>query len=278
MIAKINIILDEYQEQNFILTVRQLYYQLVARGLIDNNIKVYKWLARLINDGRLAGLIDWEMIEDRTRAFKSRQRWRSGAHILGAAAQGYHMDMWEDQPTRLFVIIEKEALFGVFQRVCDQYDIPVLAARGYPSVSVLREFVVDDLAPFTEQEVRILHFGDHDPSGIDMTRDLEERINLFNSAHEGPSVELRRIALNMDQIIEKKPPSNPAKTTDSRSGEYIRKYGKVSWELDALEPAYLERLMVKEISKVRDKEVWEEREAYVKRIRERIRKAAKTFK
>lgn len=269
-------IVDDYIEQGFKLTVRQLYYQLVARDIIPNNERSYKRVTGLVNDARLAGLIDWDAIEDRTRAFVRRERYDSGKQILQIAARGFHMDMWDNQECRPFVIIEKEALVGVLETVCYKLDVPLLAARGYPSASVLREFAVNDLLPVMHsQNVVVIHLGDHDPSGLDMTRDLQERIELFC---EGSTIELVRVALNMDQIEERKPPPNPAKTTDSRFAEYQRNYGEESWELDALPPSYLAELVESEVDKYRDSDRWDERSAEVEAVRAKLTTIANRFR
>lgn len=213
MIQKINEIVAEYQAGGYVMTVRQLYYQLVSRDVIENTLQSYKRLASLVNDARLAGRLDWDAIEDRTRDFVRRSHWRSGAHILNAVADQFFMDMWADQERRVFVVVEKEALVGVLERVCQKWDVPLLAARGYPSASVLYDFAQRDLEG-EGMDALVLHLGDHDPSGIDMSRDLIDRITLFT---RGGDFELRRIALNMDQVKEKKPPPNPAKTTDAHT-------------------------------------------------------------
>lgn len=241
LLDAMNEIVAEYEQQGFRLTVRQLYYQLVTRNLIANSEKEYDRITRLCNDARLAGLMDWDMLEDRTREFIERQRWESGAQILKVAADGYHQDYWEGQPNRVFCIVEKDALAGVLEPVCRELDIPLLAARGYPSVTVLHEFATEEIIPAMEdgQQVSILHLGDHDPSGIDMTRDLRERLGLFT----GCDVFIERVALNMDQVEEHALPPNPAKSSDKRFSEYARNYGNESWELDALPPEYLAELV-----------------------------------
>lgn len=268
LIEQINIIIEEYRRDGYVLTVRQLYYQLVARDIIPNTQNDYKRAAQLVNDAKLAGLIDWDMLEDRTRNFITRNRWNSPEEILQSVAKQYHMDMWDNQTQRVFVIVEKEALVGVLERTCREYDVPLLAARGYPSGSVLREFGRDDvqLAINLGQVPTIIHLGDHDPSGIDMTRDLQERINMFA---EEP-VELIRIALNMEQVMQQKPPENPAKTTDSRFEDYMRKYGTSSWELDALSPRYLDKLMRKEITKYIDDDNWQEKEEEIEAAKRKL--------
>lgn len=276
LISKIGGIIGEYVAKGYRLTVRQLYYQLVSRDIVPNTEKSYKNIIGVVNDGRLAGLIDWDAIEDRTRAFRSLTRWDSASQILRSAANGFHKDMWEGQRHRVFVIIEKDALAGVIQRPCAEYDVPYLAARGYPSATVLREFVERDLLPVLgEQEIIILHLGDHDPSGIDMSRDLEDRIRLFL---DGASFDLDRIALNMPQIKELKPPPNPAKVTDSRFDGYMRKHGNESWELDALPPDYLADLLRANISQYVDSDQWDTRQAEIDSTKKKITALAAKFK
>ncbi len=275
LIAQIEGIIQEYQAQGFMLTVRQVYYQLVARGVIPNTLQDYKRAASIINDAKLAGLLDWNAIEDRTREFVRQTRWNSGAQILRAAISSYHKDMWVNQKHRIFVIVEKEALVGVLEPTCRTWDIPLLAARGYPSGTVLREFVESDVAGCLQggQIPVFLHLGDHDPSGIDMSRDLEDRLSLF--AYE--TVHLERIALNMPQIEEIRPPENPAKMTDSRFEDYKRKFGTKSWELDALSPAYLANLLEAQIAPYVDIDLWQQIEEQIVDTKHRINTLAKDF-
>ena len=271
-IEQIDGIITEYQDDGFVLTVRQLYYQLVARDIIPNTERSYKNTVSLVNNARLAGYLDWDAIEDRTRAFKKRARWTSGGQVLNDAAVGYHQDLWAEQDCRVFCIIEKEALSGVLSSTCREYDIPLLAARGYPSSSVLYDFAKQDLSE-TDQHVVILHLGDHDPSGIDMTRDLIDRLQMFSRQ----GVTLRRIALTMDQIKEQRPPPNPAKVTDSRFAEYKRRYGGNSWELDALQPRFLNDLVIEHASEYIDFDILDETKAKIEDIRTRIQDIADKF-
>lgn len=274
LIDTMNKIIATYVAKGFVLTVRQLYYQLVARDVIENTQKSYKRVTSIANDARLAGLMDWDAIEDRTRSFVRRQRWGNGKEILNAAARSYHIDMWKRQPRRVFVIIEKEALVGVLTPTCNALDTPILAARGYPSCTVLRDFANEDMIPsLGDQDVTVLHLGDHDPSGIDMTRDLTERISLFC---RNP-IELVRLALTMDQVEERQPPPNPAKTTDSRFQQYMEEFGTESWELDALPPEYLVELVEREIRLRIDEAQWDADMRRVELVQKRIREVAKEF-
>lgn len=248
-----NEIISEYAEQGYSLTLRQLYYQLVARDLIPNKIQSYKRLGGIVADARNAGLIDWGAIEDRTRNLASLPHWDSPADILATVAHQFNVDLWARQEVRVEVWIEKEALSGIFESICDELDVPVFACRGYTSQSEvwaagrrMRRHRGNGQDPV------ILHFGDHDPSGIDMTRDIIDRLELY----AGGSIEVRRIALNFDQIEEFGPPPNPAKTTDSRFRGYVAEFGEESWELDALTPDTLLNLVRDEVNALIDADAW----------------------
>ncbi len=249
-----NAIIGEYQAQGFALTLRQLYYQLVSRGYIPNRQTEYKRLGSIVNDARLAGLIDWLAIEDRTRNLRSNGHWSSPKQIVDAAVRQYAIDKWADQPYHVEVWIEKDALIGVIEGVCRRLDIGYFSCRGYTSASEM--WVAAQRLAEALENVRtplILHLGDHDPSGLDMTRDIRDRLDLFT----GGGVEVKRIALTMAQIEEYSPPPNPAKTTDSRYNAYIDEHGDESWELDALEPSVLAALIEDEVLAVRDEDEWD---------------------
>lgn len=248
VVDKANKIIAEYTQKNLRLTLRQLYYQFVARDFIANTIKSYKRLGSIINDARLCGLISWHAIEDRTREVQSLAHWESPDHFMKSVAPQFRVDKWQDQEYRPEVWVEKEALAGVMEQVCRRNDIPYLSCRGYTSQSEmwgsamrLKEFQENGQTPV------ILHFGDHDPSGIDMSRDILDRLRLF-----GLKPIFKRLALNMKQIDEYTPPPNPAKTTDSRYASYRDEFGEESWELDALEPTLLIELVQEEVDKLRD--------------------------
>jgi hypothetical protein len=264
-IEQANSIIADYEAQGFTLTLRQLYYQFVARGLIENSQKSYKTLGSIINDARLAGLIDWEAIEDRTRGVERNSHFGSPKDGIEALRQQYRISMWDNQPERVEVWVEKEALVGVVQPTCKKLDVPYLACRGYVSQSEQWRAYRRILERFEEGEQRttILHFGDHDPSGIDMTRDNDDRLSLFlrSRGHEiSDVIEVRRLALNMDQVRKYNPPPNPAKSTDSRFAGYLSKFGDESWELDALEPKVIAELIRRNVVDLRDADLWAEKE------------------
>jgi hypothetical protein len=197
------------------------------------------------------------MFEDRTRHFRSATTWENVKDFMSQTREWYREDLWDNQDCRVYCIVEKDALFGVLEKVCQRNQLPLLPARGYPSSTVVRNFCVDVLMQQQDQEAHILHLGDHDPSGIDMTRDLIERIEMFTENQV--SVTVHRLALNYDQIQELKPPPNPAKTTDPRNKDYKAKFGVKSWELDAIEPRALEKLVQDKVKELRNGPAWNAR-------------------
>lgn len=259
VIEQANSIIESYQNQGFTLTLRQLYYQFVSRDLVSNTVKSYKRLGSIINDARLSGLVSWDAIEDRTRNLRSLATWDEPADIMDAVVKQYKIDMWDNQVYRPEVWIEKDALVGVIERVCNRYRVPFFACRGYNSQSEQWAAGRRMLTHIENgQTPVVLHLGDHDPSGIDMTRDNMDRLSVFAEA----SVVVERLALNMDQVRQYKPPPNPAKSTDSRYEDYLENFGEESWELDALEPSIIEDLIESAITGFLDEDLW--REAGVK--------------
>ncbi len=292
VVQNANRIIEAYRAQGFMLTLRQIYYQFVARDLFPedrywlqaggkwvkdperknpnsskNAEPNYKWLGELLNDGRVAGLIDWDSMEDRTRNLRTLPHWESPADILVSVAAQYRVDLWEHQKTYVEVWVEKEALVQVVQIACNPLDIPYFACKGYVSQSELWG-AAQRLKAMNKKgkDVVVFYFGDHDPSGIDMTRDIAGRLRQF-----GARADVRRLALNMDQIRELNPPPSPAKLTDSRCKGYIEEFGEDSWELDALEPAALTQLIRDEVSALVEKRQWKKEQFRQKSGRAQLR-------
>ena len=254
-IAKCNTIIQTYQAQGFRLTLRQLYYQLVSRGVIPNKQTEYDKLGSILNDARLAGLVDWNAIEDRTRNVEINSHWGEPEQIINSAAESYRNDLWITQGTRAEVWVEKDALEGVIESACRPWDVPFFSCRGYTSQTAMWEAGMRIKRYVRNgQAVVIFHLGDHDPSGIDMTRDIRDRLELF----VGRAVQVNRIALTMEQVEQYNPPPNPAKQTDSRFQSYVDAYGDESWELDALEPSVLVRLIRDNVREIIDRDAWQE--------------------
>lgn len=252
LIELINGVIDEYSRQGYELTLRQAYYQLVARGYIENNERSYKNIGNLINDGRLAGLIDWNSITDRTRNLRRNSHWDRPQDVIYSAKYSYMLDKWEGQPNYVEVWVEKDALVDIVGQACEPIDTPYFSCRGYTSQSEMWTAAQRFIRQKDRDSRYIIHLGDHDPSGIDMTRDIQERLEMF-----GADVFVKRVALTMKQVKTYNPPPNPAKITDSRCGKYIDQYGEESWELDALEPQMLVNLIKSEVTSLRDDEIYQ---------------------
>lgn len=254
LINIINQVIEEYKIMGYELTLRQAYYQLVARGYIENNERSYKNIGNLINDGRLAGLIDWYSIVDRTRNIRRNSHWETPADVIESAKYSYLLDKWEGQPNYVEVWVEKDALVDIVGQTCRPIDTPFFSCRGYTSQSEMWSAAQRFIRQNDKREnCFIIHLGDHDPSGIDMTRDIQERLWMF-----GANVEVKRVALTMEQVQTYNPPPNPAKITDSRAIKYINQFGDESWELDALEPQMLNNLITNEVTALRDDYIYQE--------------------
>lgn len=264
LIQVCNEIIEDYASQGYELTLRQLYYQLVAKALIANNEKSYDNIGAMISDARLAGLVDWDAIVDRGRALRGLQHWNDPADIVAGAASQFNYNKWEGQSCRVEVWVEKEALAGVIGPASSKYDVPYFSCKGYTSQSEMWGAAMRIIRYMREdraERVVILHLGDHDPSGLDMTRDIEERLAGFCEHHGFPGPLVQRIALNMEQVREYNPPPNPTKFTDCRSPKYIALHGHESWELDALSPKVISDLIAKHILVNMEEEKYDEQSA-----------------
>lgn len=257
LISRANKIIEHYDAQGLVLTLRQLYYQFVARELILNNLSEYKRLSRIVNDARYAGLIDWNHIIDRTRVLRGNPHWDDPEDIIYAAVSSYAIDKWAGQDFRPEVWVEKDALLGVIEGVCENLDVSYFACRGYNSGSAMWSAAQRLVSHYKNGQVPvIIHLGDHDPSGVDMSRDVFTRLEEIMKADGCPYTEVQRIALNMEQIEGYRLPPNLAKPNDSRTKGYTERYGSGSWELDALEPSVLVSLIENAVLSYRDDRMW----------------------
>lgn len=263
IIRKANTLIADYQRQGYKLTLRQLYYQFVQRNWLVNKQTEYKRLGEILNDARLAGLVDWDAIEDRGRNLAPTPMWgdpgdpNSPAEFILDWGRHFKNDPWVNQPNYVEVWIEKEALVGVIERPCRRWRVPYFACKGYVSASEMYDAAYR-LAGFAEagQSCTVIHLGDHDPSGTQMTENIAERLALLSREIEG--IEVNRIALTMEQINQYAPPPNPAKETDSRYRAYCARYNtRSSWELDSMQPSVIDALVEEEIRMLVDHDLWE---------------------
>ncbi len=251
------------------MTLRQLYYQFVARGFIPNAVAEYKRLGRIVTDARYGGLISWTAIEDAGRNSYHFPETPTADQVLNGIERKLTIDPWADQDTYVEVWVEKQALEATVARPCGRLNTPYMACKGYLSASeAWRASLRFQRAIANGKKPVLLHLGDHDPSGIDMTRDNGDRLEEFLRM----GVDVRRIALNMAQVEQYNPPPNPAKEDDSRFPGYRAKYGEESWELDALNQNVIGEIITGELRQFIDQEKWDAAMAEQARRREPLAK------
>lgn len=264
-----------YAAEGYSLTLRQLYYALVSDTLIPNAQNSYKRLGDVLSEARLRGQFGMDLIEDRGRAPSKSQHTtfrldvdQAEVDVLYAFRESLDwvldVDPWVGQSAYVSVWVEKDALSGVFSGVCDRLGVGLFACKGYPSHSALWQWLKQVSAAYIHsreiaeeaiyycpsyepiETAKILYFGDHDPDGWQIPRTALQLLNTFVTLYglAMPKLELVRVALNMDQIEERKLPPFPAKTTSSRFRSYYDEHQTWdAWELDALKPPVLVELI-----------------------------------
>lgn len=285
LIRRCDEILTQYWRggEGFALTLRQLFYKLVVENAVANTPKAYESLGDVMTDARYAGMIDWDHIIDRSRGMIDWVYHDGEQAAIGALARELNINKWETQPFRVEIWLEKDAAIGTIESVATELRVPYGTTRGYQSTSGAKqggERLIRHINRGTK--ILALHIADHDPSGWDMTRDLDERLRRFLDvdyalAHRDadPSLsmedamvlgreqvkdqlEIRRIALNRDQVtnLGLEEISQPVKPKDTRTPEYVKRFGRRCWELDALEPDHLAGLIRRHVLGVRDQAAW----------------------
>ena len=268
LIKNINEIVESYNRRGIKLTVRQVYYQCVTGNLIANSKREYDKISDIIARARLAGLINWDFIEDRTRTLRENDHWDNPREILRACADQYRIDTRATQNFYIECWIEKDSLISILESVAHRLDVPCYSCRGYSSLTALNEAA--DRLKHSGRENIILYAGDHDPSGMKIP-EVIERLKLF-----GTNFILKRIGITLSQIRELNLPPYPVKDKDGNIKEYIAKTGlKDAWELDALPPEFLMNLYESEINALTDFEKLHEMQNLEKRDKSTLFQMAK---
>jgi len=269
LLEQCNEVIDEMSEYQ--LTLRQLYYQLVSRDIIANSQKSYSNLGVLVGKARLAGMMDWNAIEDRVRKPDKPSQFDNLKHLTDAALWSYRLPRWEGQENYVELWVEKDALASVLEPIAKEFHIILMVNRGYSSLSAMKESAERFIAQ-NDKYLSLLYLGDFDPSGEDMVRDIRSRMSLFGVE----SLEVTKLALTMDQVDEYQPPPNPVKMTDSRAREFMAKYDiDESWELDALSPSILRELIEDAMEDLLDQPMMDEIIEQEKEDKKRLESAVK---
>jgi hypothetical protein len=244
------------------MTLRQVYYQLVSRQVIDNNRSTYQAVSNALVDARREGIIPWEWMEDRTRRPSIWAMYDDPADFASIMKYRYKRDVWRTQPARLEVWLEKDALSGLFKDVVGEYGVTLCVGRGYDGWDSIHNAAERYGAG---DDVTVLYFGDFDPSGEDMVRSLRDRL-----ADLGSQPTIVKKALTMEDIRRYNLPPNFTKATDTRSAGHIAKYGDVSVELDALPPTVLQARLRDEVENHLDMEAFKACQEQERKDRELI--------
>jgi len=248
------------------MTLRQLYYRFVGNDLIENKQSQYQYLGEAVKEARIDGKIPWSWIEDRTRSTDAgdhndgeyitpNARFQGNLKWFRKTADRFRRPRWENQPNYVEVWVEKEALAGVFATVCDDLCVVSFPNRGYTSITMLKQAAerIRDETAGTDREAHILYFGDFDPSGQDIERNIREKLSVTF----GVDVSVERFALTRAQIDKYELPPQPAKTTDARYESFVAEHGDMAVELDALPPARLRELIREAVNDYFDSDVYE---------------------
>ena len=224
---------------NHPMTVRQVYYQLVSRQVIENNRGSYQSVSNLIVDARKDGSIPWEWIEDRLRRPRAVSMWDDLSDFAKTAGRAYRRDIWASQPGYVECWLEKDALSGIFEEILSGYGVTLNVGRGYDGWDSIRNAAS---RYDVEVPVTVLYFGDFDPSGEDMVRSLQERISFFDVEPE-----FVKCALTRKDIDDYHLPPDFTKAGDTRSAKFVEKWGNIAVELDALPVDVLRQRVISEV-------------------------------
>jgi len=234
--SEIKAVIHAVLEANHPMTVRQIYYQLVARQVVENRQAQYQAISTLLVRMRQSGEVPWDYVEDRNRRPRTAQMWDASAELLEAVHGAYRRDVWTEQEHYFEMWLEKDALSGIFEDVLRPFGITLNVGRGYDGWSSIRNAA--ERIKAQDKPSTIYYWGDFDPSGEDMHRSLIERLAFFDCHPE-----IVKVGLTKQQIEEYNLPSDPAKTTDSRRAGFVERHGDLSVELDALPVDVLRRLI-----------------------------------
>lgn len=251
-------ILAEYHP----MTVRQVYYQLVSRQVIENNRGAYQAVSNALVGARQEGIIPWGWVEDRLRRARHVSMWDDLADFAETAKRAYKRDVWATQPGRVECWLEKDALSGIFEDILRRYGVTLHVGRGYDgwdSIHNAAEAYGDG------DGVTVLYFGDFDPSGEDMVRSLRDRLAFL-----GAEPEIVKVALTRDDIERYNLPPDFTKATDTRQAAFVAKHGDLSVELDALPVDVLRERIEAEVSGRMDLDALAEVHALEERERARL--------
>lgn len=216
------------------MTVRQVFYQATVRGIVEKAETGYAKVQTDLTLMRRSGDLPYDWLADNTRWQRKPTTYDSVEEALNETARLYRRSLWSNADAYVEIWLEKDALSGVVYPVTSSYDVPLMVARGYASLSFLHnaaEYIASLSVP-----AFIYHLGDFDPSGVNAGQKIEETLREMAPEAE---IHFQRLAVTTEQIRRWSLPTRPTKKTDSRA----KGFGDLSVELDAIEPATLRALV-----------------------------------
>ncbi len=232
------------------MTVRQLFYQLEARGVIEKTDQAYKRVCDISVQMRLDGTLPYGKIADGHRSRRATPLYGGIGDVLDRVANMYRRNYWTAQPFHIEIWCEKDALTGVIQPVCDEWGVPYVATRGFPSLTLMYESAI--AMRNAGKPCHLFYFGDHDASGRAISSNIEADLRSH-----GANVQVHRMALEPAQIRAYNLSTRLGKRTDSRQAGFAAEYGDAAVELDALPPDILTSLVRNAIRHMIDPHAWE---------------------
>ena len=208
--------------------------QATVAGLIDKTEAGYGRVQRDLVEMRWSGQLPWDWIADNTRWQRKPRTFNGIEDALAETARLYRRRLWRDVAAYSEIWLEKDALAGVVYPVTAAYDVPLMVARGYASLSFLHT-AAEHLRTLAVPAF-IYHLGDFDPSGVNAGEKIEGTLRRLAPDAE---IHFERLAVTPEQIAEWELPTRPTKASDSRA----KGFGDVSVELDAIAPDTLRELV-----------------------------------
>lgn len=266
MLKDLEHVIQDFKERGFYpLSLRQIYYQAVARGYIENSENSYNNMGYIVRRAREAGIWDWDTIEDRNRNLIENTHFDDPQERIMYAAYNYAIDKRATQPIYIECWVEKAALIGVLEPVARKYDVPCFACRGFVSSTANHEAADRFKAQAHRQRRIIVYAGDYDPCGFSIHESVSDRQKMF-----GADVELIRIGLTKEQIKQYNPPPAPVKEKDTRAKGFVKEHGEQVWELDALDPQVIADLYAEQIEALTDQSLYNEAQQREQREQEQL--------
>jgi hypothetical protein len=253
-----------YQPNSIVPTVRSLFYRLAVMEVVEKSERGYDRVQYALARARERGDYPWEAIYDGLRELSRPQTWATLDDFLDVVRNAYSRDKWQTQPRRVEVWLEKQTLQGTLQSVIDEFEVPLLVDRGYLSVTAKK----DATLRLRAQPRTIIYVGDHDPSGVNMLVEAEEWIR--DMAGQGIELTIDRIAITDDDQADESLPHLPVNPRDSRTPDYVKRFGEEVVEVEALPPEELQKRLRDALKRHRDLRKWDKARVIEASDRERL--------